>query len=158
MKLDIKEYERIKIKKYLKKNQLFFLLNGVTTDSSSWKNIEQSLNSVGFLFFKNLNNITNKELKNSTFKNIKEMLNGPTFLMSPRIEADLSKDVLFSKLSSLKFTMLAIKMNNKIYPCNLLKKKTNTTNYINNVLLFNQFNIANLKYNTKLISKNKCSK
>lgn len=158
MKLNTKEYQKIKTKEYLKKNQLFFFLNGVNRNSNDWRKTEQSLVTMGFMFFKSFNKITNKELKNSTFKNLKEIINGPTFLMKPKSKAQLSRDVLLSKFCPLLFILLAIKINNKIYPLVVLKKNQNEINYTSNNLLFYQFNVTNLKYYTKLISKTNSSK
>lgn len=158
MKLNTKEYQKIKTKEYLKKNQLFFFLNGVNRNSNDWRKTEQSLATMGFMFFKSFNKITNKELKNSTFKNLKEIINGPTFFMKPKSKAQLSRDVLLSKFCPLLFILLAIKINNKIYPLVVLKKNQNEINYTSNNLLFYQFNVTNLKYYTKLISKTNSSK
>lgn len=153
MKLNTKEYQKIKTKEYLKKNRLFFFLNGVNRNSNDWRKTEQSLVAMGFMFFKSFNKITNKELKNSTFKNLKEIVNGPTFLMKPKATAQLSKDVLLSKFCPLLFILLAIKINNKIYPLIVLKKNQNEINYTNNALLFYQFNVTNLKRHTKTYFK-----
>ena len=158
MKLNTKEYQKIKTKEYLKKNQLFFFLNGVSKNSNNWRKTEQSLITMGFMFFKSFNKITNKELKNSTFKNLKEIINGPTFLIKPKPKTQLSRDVLLSKFCPLLFILLAIKINNRIYPLVVLKKNQNKINYTSNGLLFYQFNVTNLKYYTKLISKTHSSK
>jgi hypothetical protein len=158
MKLNTKEYQKIKTKEYLKKNRLFFFLNGVNRNSNDWRKTEQSLVAMGFMFFKSFNKITNKELKNSTFKNLKEIVNGPTFLIKPKTTAQLSRDVLLSKFCPLLFILLAIKVNNKIYPLIVLKKNQNEINYTCNALLFYQFNVTNLKRHTKLISKDNYSK
>ena len=151
MKLNTKEYQKIKTKEYLKKNRLFFFLNGVNRNSNGWRKTEQSLAAIGFMFFKSFNRITKKELKNSTFKNLKEIVNGPTFLIKPK--AQLFRDVLLSKFCPLLFILLAIKVNNKIYPLAALKKNQNEINYTNNALLFYQFNVTHLKHYTKFISK-----
>lgn len=158
MKLNTKEYQKIKTKKYLKKNRLFFFLNGVNRNSNDWRKTEQSLAAMGFIFLKSFNKITSKKLKNSTFKNLKEVVNGPTFLIKPKTTTQLSKDVLLYKFGPLLFILLAIKINNKIYPLSVIKKNQNKINYISNALLFYQFNVTNLKYNTKLISKANYSK
>jgi hypothetical protein len=153
MKLNTKEYQKIKTKEYLKKNQLFFFLNGVSKNSNDWRKTEQSLGSMGLMVFKSFNKITNKELKDSTFKNFKEVINGPTFLIKPKPKVQLSRDGLLSKVCPLLFILLALKINNRIYPLIVLKKTQNEINYTNNALLFHQFNVTNLKYHTKLISK-----
>ena len=156
MRLNTKEYQKIKTKEYLKKNRLFFFFNGVSKNSNDWRKTEQSLVAMGFMFFKSFNKITNKELKNSTFKNFKEIVNGPTFLIKPK--AQLSKDVLLSKFCPLLFILLAIKVNNKIYPLTVLKKNQTEINYTSNALLFYQFNVTHLKHHTKFISKANYSK
>jgi hypothetical protein len=158
MKLNTKEYQKIKTKEYLKKNRLFFFLNGVNRNSNDWRKTEQSLVAMGFMFLKSFNKITNKELKNSTFKNLKEIVNGPTFLIKPKATAQLFRDVLLSKFCPLLFILIAIKINNKIYPLIVLKKNQNEINYTNNALLFYQFNVTNSKRHTKLISKDNYSK
>ena len=158
MKLSTKDYQKIKTKEYLKKNQLFFFFNGVNRNSNDWRKTEQSLVRMGFMFFKSFNKITRKELKNSIFKKLKEIVNGPTFLIKPKATAQLSIDILLSKFCPLLFILIAIKINNKIYPLIVLKKNQNEINYTHNALLFYQFNVTNLKRHTKLISKDNYSK
>jgi hypothetical protein len=158
MKLNTKEYQKIKTKKYLKKNRLFFFLNGVNRNSNDWRKTKQSLVTMGFMFFKSFNKITNKELKNSTFKNLKEIVNGPTFLIKPKAKTQLYKNVLLSKFFPLLFILLIIKINNKIYPLTVFKKNINEINYTNNALLFYQFNVTHLKHHTIFIEKINYSK
>lgn len=145
MKLNTKEYQSIKTKEYLKKNKLFFFFNSVTRNSNDWKKIEQSIKTMELVFFKNFNRITNKKLKNSSFKNFKDVVNGPTFFIKPKTTAQLTKNILLSKFCSLLFILLAVRINNKIYPIAALKKNQNALNYKNNALLFYQFNITHLK-------------
>lgn len=155
MKINTKEHQKIKIKNYFKKNRLFFFLNGVNKTSNGWRKTEQSLVAMGFKVFKSFNKITNKKLKNSTFKNFKKIINGPTFFIKPTAIAQLSREILFSKFCPLLFILLAIKINNRIYPLIVLKKNQNEINYTNNALLFHQFNVTNLKrYNTIILKVN----
>ena len=145
MKLNRKEYQIMKTKEYLKKNKLFFFLNGVNKNSDDWRKTEQSLSTMEFFFFKSSNKITNKELKNSSFKNLKEIVNGPTFLIKPKVKAQLSRDVILPTFCSLLFILLAIKVNNKIYPLTVLTKNQNSINYASNTLLFYQYSVTHLK-------------
>ena len=150
MKLNIKECLIIKTKKYLKKNKLFFLFNGVNTSAYHWRKTERGLDTMEFLIFRSLNKTTTKKLKNSTFKYLKEIVSGLAFFLKPKNKAQHSKDVLLFKFSPLLLTLLAIKVNNKIYPAAVLKKNQNIINYASNSLLFHQFNVTNLKRITKL--------
>jgi len=148
--MKLNEYLKIKNKECLKK-KLFFLSNTISINSDNWLKTEQDLYDTGFTFSKT--KISNKNFKNSTFKNIKEILNGPTFLIKPKEKTQLSRDVLLYQLCPLVSILLAVKINNKIYPTIVLKKNQSLIAYNSSNLLFYQFSTTSLKYNVKFVSK-----
>ena len=145
-----KEYQSIKVKRYLKKDKLFFFFNGVGKNSKSWKKTKQDLKIIKFNVFKTFNRVTYKELQNSIFKNIKEIANGPVFFVKPLIKSKPMKSTLLITLNLFLFLLMAIKINNKIYPVTVLNKNINLIHYTVNNLLFYQFILTTLKYSKKL--------
>lgn len=149
MELNSKEYNTLKTRNYLKVTELIFFFNGVTKKASEWIKTEQSLKSMNFNYYKVLNKTTKYTLKNSLLNNASPLVNGTTFFIKPIKSKQLSKQALLSKMEPLQFTLLGIKLNNKIYSANIIKL-TNLLNYLENKLSFYQFNNTNLK-----VSKNK---
>ena len=71
------------------------------------------------------------------------MINNVTFLIKPKIKK-LSKQVLMTNFEFILLNLLALKINNKIYPRFQLKKSY-SLDYRNNIKLIFQFNIVNLR-------------
>jgi hypothetical protein len=68
-----------------------------------------------------------------------------TFLLKPLVaEQEINKNILLNKIETLIFSLLAIKVNNKIYSKTKLKNLV-TLNYKNNKLLLYKFLISNTK-------------
>jgi len=144
MELTSKEYNILKTKSYLKTTELIFFFNGVAKKSNDWISTEQSLRSMDFSYYKVLNKTTIHTLKNSIINNASTLIYGTTFLIKPLHSIKLSKQVLISKMEPLLFTLLGVKLNNKIYSANIIKL-ANLLNYSENKFGFYQFNSINLK-------------
>jgi hypothetical protein len=77
------------------------------------------------------------------------MVYGIIFFIKPHSETQaLSVKNVSNNLESLFFTVLALKLNNKVYSAKQIEKN-NSFNYKENKLLMSQFCITNLKLNFK---------
>ena len=149
MKFSAKEYGIIKTKNYIKNVNLFFFFNGINLNSGDWVTIEQKLKKINFSYYKILNKTSKKTLQNSIYSNSSAIVNGITFTLKPvQPINELTKYSLINNFEPLLFTLLAIKLNNKVYS----KKQLNnqfTFHYRDSKLLFFKFGLANIKFFTQ---------
>jgi hypothetical protein len=142
MKLTPKNYKTIKTKSYLKKNNLFFFLNGINQNSNNWIRTKQDLQNLNLSYYKIFNKTSITTLKNSIYKNNDAPINGLTLLIKPTNPNILiTKKILFNLDP---FIFLALKLNNKIYSLTQIKQ-IHSLNYYNIKLLFYKFSITNIK-------------
>ena len=145
MEFSSKDYKTLKTKQYIKTTKLFFFFTGIDRNSNNWILIEQNLNNLKFNYYKVFNKTATQTLQNSIYHTIKPVINGTTFLIKPTSNTELlSKQALINSLEPLLFVMLAVKLNDKIYPTKKLKN-LNSLEYVENKLLFYQFGLTNLK-------------
>jgi len=146
MELTTKNYKINKIKNYIKNNHIFFLFNGNTLKSYDWIITEQSFKNMNFKYYKIFNKAAIKTLNKSVYKQIKTTINGITFFIRPTQNIPLlTKQLLFNNFESLFFSLIALKINNKMYSSKQLKN-ISSLNYKTNKLLIYQFNITHLKF------------
>ena len=145
MDLTTKKFKIEKTKNLIKHNNLFIFLNGINRNSNDWILIEQELKKINFNYYKIFNKTSKKTLNNSIFLNTSSLINSMTFLLKPLVaEQEINKDILLNKIETLIFSLLAVKVNNKIYSKTKLKNLV-TLNYKNNKLLLYKFLISNTK-------------
>jgi len=146
MKLNTKDYKTTITKNYIKTNNLFILFNGVNRKSSDWIATEQNLKNIGFKYYKVFNKTARKTLNESIYKKYQTAVNGITFFMKPASNIKpITKYVLLNSFEPLLFTILALKLNNKIYSVKQLKN-IYSFKYKENKLLLYQFKITNIKF------------
>nr|UXN44323.1 hypothetical protein [Haslea karadagensis] len=144
MHFELRDYQFLKVKQYLKQKFLLFS-NGASQTSTNWLAIEQSLSKSNLKYYKVYNKIALKVLTNSVYNNIKQVIKGTFFFLKLDGNTNLlTKQQLFKKLKSVFFTLLSIKLNNKIYSIVQIKK-IKSLNYKSNMSIFYQFLSANLK-------------
>ena len=145
MDLTTKKFKIEKTKNLIKHNNLFIFLNGINRNSNDWILIEQELKKINFNYYKIFNKTSKKTLNNSIFLNTSSLINSMTFLLKPLVaEQEINKNILLNKIETLIFSLLAIKVNNKIYSKTKLKNLV-SLNYKNNKLLLYKFLISNTK-------------
>lgn len=144
MEFNLKDYKIFKTKSYLKKKTFFFLLNTINFESNNKVIIEQNLKLISFNYFKIFNKLTSNILNNSIYSNIK-ITNGIIFFIKPITDSKIqSKKIIIGKFELLLLTLLAIKLNNKIYTITRFKN-FNSLGYVENKILFYQFAASYLK-------------
>jgi hypothetical protein len=145
MEFNLKSYKITKTKAYLKKEKFLFLLNNINHNSNSCIIFEQTLKSLCFNYYKTFNKLTNNILKNSIYKNI-HVINGIIFFIKPQPNAkiQIKQQSLINNFEILLFTLLSIKLNNKIYTV-LHFKNSNSLEYKENKLALYQFKASRLK-------------
>lgn len=145
MQFDFKHYQFDKTKQYLIKNNFFFLTIGANHNAQHWLSVEQELYKLKLNYHKIYNNTTIKLIKKSTYKNSTNLIKSTFFFISPKKTfLPVNKNKMLRSLNIIKFTLLAIKLNNKMYT------KLQTTNlksfsYKNNISIMYQFLLTNLK-------------
>ena len=150
MKFNSIKYKTLKIRNYLKKNNLLLFFSGINQNASNLIKTEQNLKNFNFSYHKIFNRTSINIIENSIYKNSKPTINGIVFFIKPIYNnIQLSKKKILNLES---FTFLTIKLNNQIYSANQLKY-INSLNYYNNKLLLYQFNITNIK-SLSIINKN----
>lgn len=142
-KFNFKNFKITKTKSYIKEENVYFFFNSINKNSKNWIIIEQNLKAIDFNCWKVFNQTSRKILKHSIYKNTRWIINNVTFLIKPKIKK-LSKQVLMTNFEFILFNLLALKINNRIYPRFQLKKSY-SLDYRNNIKLIFQFNIVNLR-------------
>lgn len=138
-------YKTNKVRLYIKKNCIFFLFNGSTIKSCDWIPTEQNLKSMNFKHYKVLNKTTIKTFNKSIYQLTKTTINGTTFFIKPNLNVkSITKQLILKVFDPLLFSLIAIKINNKIYSSKQVKDVL-SLNYKTNKLFLYQFRITNLK-------------
>jgi hypothetical protein len=153
MQFNFKNYQFSKTKQYFVKNNFFFLTIGTNQSAQKWLSVEQNLYKLKLDYHKIYNNTAIKLMKESTYKNSTGIISSTFFFIRPKnSQLKLNKSKIFKELNLIKFTLLAIKLNNKIYT------KSQTLNvksfsYRNNMSLMYQFLLTNLKFSYTITKK-----
>lgn len=115
MDFKFKAYQKVKLKKYFKNNELSLLFHSTKLNLTKWMIIEQNLKRLKLSYYKPLNKITAKILKNSIFKNVSSNIVGFILFVKARYKStNLNLPYLIKNLKS-SFTLVSFKLNNKIY-------------------------------------------
>ena len=149
--MKLKNYQKLKIEKYLKNNSILLLSSGINKKSNNWVKLEQGLKKINLNYYKIYNKIARKIFKTSIYSNFINLINGPFFLLIPKNETILNKKILKKEtLEFFKFRLLALKLNKKIYSTKQIQK-LNSFVYKESISIFYQFLIINLKFSQTLI-------
>lgn len=136
------DYQNIKIKNYLKNDSLLLILNGINQKSKNQILIKQEIKKLKIIYYKTYNKLTIKLFKNSIYKNFTKLIYSPVFFLTTKQKYF---NVTTTKyLETLKFPILGIKLNKKIYTTTQLKN-IKSTKYTSGISLLYQFLLINLK-------------
>ena len=121
MEFNQKAYQIIKLKKYFKNNDFFFLFHSVKLNLTKWIVTEQNLKKLKLDYYKPLNKVTIKTLENSIYKNFSSNVVG--FILFLNTSYKTTELNLQSIIKNLKpsFTLISVKLNNKVYATSQLK-------------------------------------
>jgi hypothetical protein len=145
MDFTAKNFKIEKTKNFIKNNSLFIFFNGINRNTNDWIIIEQELKKIDFNYYKICNKTSKTILNNSIFLSTSSLINSMTFLLKPlENKKEINKNILFKNIESLIFSLLAIKINNRMYSKTQIKNLI-SLNYKDNKLLLYKFLISNKK-------------
>ena len=115
MDFNFKTYQVVKLKKYFKKNGLFFLFNSTKLNLTKWTITEQIFKKLKLSYYKSLNKTTIRTLKSSIFKSFHSNIAGFLLFINSRYKTTALN--ISSIVRSLKpsFILISVKLNNKVY-------------------------------------------
>ena len=121
MDFNSKDYQSIKLKKFFKTNDFFFLFHSGKLNLNQWIQTEQNLKKLKLKYFKILNGPTLKLFKSSIYQNLSPVI--CSFIIFIHSNFKTTKLQLRSVKKNLKpsFELISIKLNNKIYSTSQLK-------------------------------------
>ena len=156
MELNFKNYQKLKIKNHLKTNTFLLFSIGANRNSQNWIDTEQSLHKLNLNYYKIYNNIAIKTIENSIYKNSTDIINSTFFYLTVKTDNFIKLNLL-NLLKSIFFSILSVKLNNKIYSLHTLKN-INSLTYKKNQSILYQFLLTNLKLSYQLTHKKTISK
>lgn len=134
MDFNLKTYQRLKIKYYLKTINFFFFCHGASLNSESWIKTEQTLVKNKLKYYRVFNTLMIKTLKCSIFKNLTTLLHGPIILINT---SDVKLTLKKLKNVNPLINLLCLKLNNKIYSRKQIKN-IKKLSYVENVYIFHK--------------------
>ena len=136
-KIFLKKYQLTKIKKEIKNNKVIFFFHTTNLNSKNELKINKILFEEKLKSFNIKNNLLKIAFKESIFVNQSFLVKGSLCFLSNKLKKNIDnklKDLLNFKSN---LTLVAIKLNNKIYVIDQLKTLTNL-DYINNFKILNR--------------------
>ena len=139
MDFNTKSYQSIKLKKFFKTNDFFFLFHSAKLDLNQWTQTEQNLKKLKLKYLKLLNGTTLKLFKDSIYKNVSPVICGFVLFLNSNFKTTELQLKSVKKDLKPSFELISVKLNNKIYSTSQIKG-LNTFSYKKNVFnLYNSF-------------------
>ena len=139
MDFNTKSYQSIKLKKFFKTNDFFFLFHSAKLDLNQWTQTEQNLKKLKLKYLKLLNGTTLKLFKDSLYKNVSPVICGFVLFLNSNFKTTELQLKSVKKDLKPSFELISVKLNNKIYSTPQIKG-LNTFPYKKNVFnLYNSF-------------------
>lgn len=152
MDFNSKDYQNVKLKKFFKTNDFFFLFHSAKLDLNQWIQTEQSLKKLKLTYTKALNGTTLKLFKDSIYENLRPMVYGfVLFLKASYKTTELNLKPIKKNLKP-SFELVSVKLNNKVYSVSQLKG-LNTLSYSKNVFILHKLLDKHLKTSYLLTKK-----
>ena len=152
MDFNSKEYQSVKLKNFLKKNNFFFLFHSAKRDLNQWIHTEQNLKKLKLKYFKTLNGMTLKSFENSIYKNLSPVICGFILFINANFKTTELKMKLIQKNLKPSFELISVKLNNKMYSTSQLKG-LNSLSYRTNVFNLHKSLDKHLKTSYRLTKK-----
>ena len=121
MDFNSKDYQSVKLKKFFKTNDFFFLFHSAKLDLNQWTQTEQSLKKLKLKYSKALNGTTLKLFKSSIYKNLSPIIGGFVLFMSSGFKTTELRLNSVKKELKPSFELISVKLNNKLYSTSQLK-------------------------------------
>jgi hypothetical protein len=121
MDLNSKDYQGVKLKKFFKTNDFFFLFHSAKLDLNQWIQTEQNLKKLKLKYSKILNGTTLKLFNSSIYQNLSSVICGFVLFIHPNFKITNLQFKPIKKNLKPSFELIAIKLNNKMYSTSQLK-------------------------------------
>ena len=152
MDFNLKDYQVLKLKKYFKKNGFFLLFHSAKLSLKQWVVVEQELKKLKLNYYKTLNGTTLKTFEKSIYKNYSPIITNFVIFIDPEFkttELDLEQLIKDMRPS---FSLISLKLNNKIYSPSQLKG-VKSLSYKNNMFNLHRSLDEHLKTSYRLTNK-----
>ena len=157
MDFNLKDYQIFKLKKYFKNNDFFFLFHSAKLNLNQWTITEQNLKKLKLDYYKTLNGTTLKILKNSIYRNVNSIISSFVVFINPKFKTtEFDLDSLTKNLKP-SFSLISLKLNNKIYSSAQLKG-VKSLSYKKNMFNLHRSLDQHLKTSYRLTNKKTISK
>lgn len=157
MDFNLKDYQIFKLKKYFKNTDFFFLFHSAKLNLNQWTVTEQNLKKLKLNYYKTLNGTTLKTLKSSIYRNLSSVVSSFVIFINPKFRTTEFDFDLLTKNLKASFSLISLKLNNKIYtPAQL--KGVKSLSYKKNVFNLHNSLDRHLKTSYRLTSKKTISK
>lgn len=121
MDFNLKDYQIFKLKKYFKNNGFFFLFHSAKLSLNQWIVVEQELKKLKLNYYKTLNGTTLKAFEKSIYKNSSPLITNFVILIDSKFKTtEFNLERLIKDLKP-SFSLISLKLNNKIYSSAQLK-------------------------------------
>ena len=153
MYFNLKNYQVLKLKNYFKNKSLFVIFHCAKLNLKGWIKTEQKLKKLNLKYYKPLNKVTLKNLKNSVYSNYSSIINGFILFVSFETNKKDSNETLHN-LNELEknlkplFINVSLKLNNKFYSPKQLEK-LQSLNYKDN--MFKLHKVLNKSLKTSFV-------
>lgn len=121
MDFNSKDYQSVKLKKFFKTNDLFFLFHSAKLDLNEWTQTEQKLKKLKLKYFKALNGTTLKLFKTSIYQNLSPIVCGFVLFINSNFKTTVIELKPVKKDLKPSFELISVKLNNKVYSTSQLK-------------------------------------
>ena len=152
-----KDYQILKLKRYFKNNGFFFLTHSAKPNLKQWVVMEQNLKKLKLDYYKTLNSTAFKTLDNSIYCNSKSVITGFVMFINPKFKTTEFELDTLSKSLKPTFSLISIKLNNKVYSPTQLKGFKNLS-YKKNMFNLHKSLDRHLKTSYKMTNKRTVSK
>ena len=132
MDFNLRTYKHFKTKQYLKTMNYFYFFHGVSLTNKNWIKFEQITKTHKLKYYRILNKLMIKTLRNSIFRNLLVLIHGPIFLLTAN-----KTSLTFQELKNINPWLypLSFRLNNKIYSKKQVANLEDVS-YLNNVFKF----------------------